>query len=82
MDADGKNRNALISGQAINLAPDWSPDGKFIVFQSNRSGNFDIWIMDIATKKLTQLTKELSEEAMPKCLPMEKRWSSSPIGGK
>jgi Tol biopolymer transport system component len=25
----------------------WSPDGKKIAFNSTRSGNFDIWIMDI-----------------------------------
>lgn len=31
---------------AYDLEPAWSPDGTKIVFASNRTGNWDIWIAD------------------------------------
>lgn len=37
--------------------PSFSPDGKSIVFDSNRKGNFDVYIMNVdgtGTKQLTQ----------------------------
>ena len=30
----------------------WSPDGSMIAFNSTRSGNFDIWIMDVNANKI------------------------------
>jgi dipeptidyl aminopeptidase/acylaminoacyl peptidase len=73
IDADGKNRRPLISGSAIDMAPDWSRDGKSILFQSNRSGNSDIWMMEIASKQLTQLTQDPGQEILPKWSPDGKR---------
>jgi Tol biopolymer transport system component len=69
IDADGKNRGPLVSGSAIDLAPDWSPDGKTIVFHSNRSGKNDIWMMDISSKELAQLTTDPGQDTMPKWSP-------------
>lgn len=34
----------------------WSPDGKKLIFTGYRNKQFDIWSVDIATKKETQLT--------------------------
>lgn len=34
----------------------WSPDGKKLIFTGQRKGKFDIWAIDIATKKETALT--------------------------
>jgi Tol biopolymer transport system component len=34
----------------------WSPDGKKLVFTGQRNGQFDIWSIDIATKKESALT--------------------------
>lgn len=47
IDANGKKHHPLVSGPAIQMAPDWSPDGKVIVFQSNLMGNHDIWVMEL-----------------------------------
>jgi Tol biopolymer transport system component len=43
-----KNRSAAL--------PDWSPDGSRIAFQSNRSGDFGIWVMNADGSGQTRLT--------------------------
>lgn len=37
-------------------SPQWSPDGKKLAMLSTRGGNVRLWIWDVATKKLKQLT--------------------------
>jgi Tol biopolymer transport system component len=41
---------------SLNLNPRWSPSGDKIVFQSDRAGEFDIWIMDIDGSNPINLT--------------------------
>lgn len=36
--------------------PDWTPDGRAIVFQRYASGNFQLWRLDLATMEERQLT--------------------------
>lgn len=36
-----------VSESAHNEGPAWSPDGRRIAFNSTRSGNHDVWIMDL-----------------------------------
>ena len=36
----------------------WSPDGKHIAFTSTRSGNFDIWIMDVDPEEIRAKLQE------------------------
>lgn len=35
----------LTSGAALDFAPRWSPDGKWMIFISTRSGSRQLWIM-------------------------------------
>jgi len=55
-----------VSTDAHNEGPIWSPDGKRIAFISTRSGNADIWVMDLDLdklgKKLDAATKEQVSE--------------------
>lgn len=41
---------------ARDETPAWFPDGKRIVFQSNRGGNVDIWVMNVDGTGLRQVT--------------------------
>ena len=39
-------------------APAWSPDGKTIAFSGNRNGQFDIFLLDLETLEVRNLTDE------------------------
>lgn len=52
----GPSLPLIVSEQAHNDGPCWSPDGKKLAFTSTRTGSFDIWIMDV---DLEQLKKDL-----------------------
>jgi len=59
-DVDGRNRMQLTSNGAANFGPYWHPDGKRIIFSSNqhdsKSGNFELYLVTVATKELERLT--------------------------
>ena len=43
----------------------WSPDGTQIAFQTNRDGNWEIYLYDVATKTTRNLTNAPSSEMYP-----------------
>lgn len=45
--------------------PAWSPDGKWIAFESNRSGDFQIWIVPAKGGKARKLTTLATEANQP-----------------
>ncbi|MEI6741004.1 MAG: amidohydrolase family protein [Gemmatimonadaceae bacterium] len=47
----------LTSGMAYDMQPRFSPDGKKLVFVSDRSGGDNVWIMSLDQKDTTQVTK-------------------------
>lgn len=53
----------LVAGTADNADPYWSPDGKTILFESNRSGNQDVWVVDAAGGEPRQLTNWPTDES-------------------
>jgi len=46
-----------------------SPDGRFVVFSSNRSGNFNIWRLDLTSGEQNQLTQGAELDSQPECSP-------------
>ena len=54
--ADGSNLNQLTSAGFVDEKLSATPDGRFIVFQSNRSGGTEIWRANSDGSDLQQLT--------------------------
>ncbi|HXV61844.1 MAG TPA: protein kinase [Vicinamibacteria bacterium] len=50
---------------ATDRQPAYSPDGRFVVFSSNRTGNLDIWLLDRESRVLRQLTDDASQDWDP-----------------
>jgi dipeptidyl aminopeptidase/acylaminoacyl peptidase len=53
----GGTATRLTSGPAFDSQPRWSPDGKRIVFLSDRSGAENVWLCDADGSKTKALTK-------------------------
>jgi Tol biopolymer transport system component len=53
----GGTATALTSGIAYDAQPRFSPDGKSIVFTSDKDGGDNVWVMDLATKRTKVVTK-------------------------
>lgn len=81
MNTDGSNVEQLTFPGATpysDLHPSWSPDGKYICFESNRDknnlnepgGEGDIYLVDVNTKLITRLTKTPALESQPDWTPV------------
>lgn len=45
MDFDGDNQRRLTTSRTLSLAPDWSPDGKTLVYQSYEKDTPGLWLI-------------------------------------
>ncbi|MFT4111921.1 Tol-Pal system beta propeller repeat protein TolB [Silvibacterium sp.] len=74
MDSDGANVMRMTDG-GYATSPSWSPNGQFLAFAWNRKygpgapGGQDIYIMDIASKRWTQLTHDAGRNDFPSWSP-------------
>ena len=57
MPIGGGKATRITDGMAYDTHPRYSPDGKSIVFTSDRSGSDNAWIMDLETEEFSQITK-------------------------
>ena len=57
IDNDGRNLHSVTSGNYENLVPSWSSDGEAIYFASNRTGAFQTWRHELASKREMQVTR-------------------------
>ena len=54
--------NQLTTELAMEAFPDWSPDGRQVLFHGNRGGNRDVWVMPAAGGPPRQLTTHEGED--------------------
>src|SRR3954451_15053613 len=57
----GGKATPLTRGMALDAQPRFSPDGKRIVFVSDRGGASNLWIMSLDKRDTVQLTRERSQ---------------------
>lgn len=63
----------LTSGRWQDMAPAASPDGKFVAFSSDRDGSWDLYLLELATGSLVQLTDSPEYKSTPSWSP-DGRW--------
>lgn len=72
MAMEGTGVQLLTSGEGDVANPSWHPDGQHIAFSWTRGyapGNYNIFVMDVATRKFVQLTYGAGRNENPVCAP-------------
>jgi Tol biopolymer transport system component len=83
MNADGSDQRQITRLGGANFGPSWTPDGQRIVFSSNykapRSGNFDLFLVNLDGSGLEQITFHESFDGFPMFSPDGKQlmWASN-----
>jgi TolB protein len=72
MTAGGMNRIRLTT-DASDTAPSWSPDGSQVAFISLRSGNWDIYLVNVESGGETRLTDSAAADVAPAWSPEGRR---------
>jgi Tol biopolymer transport system component/DNA-binding winged helix-turn-helix (wHTH) protein len=53
----------------LETDPSWSPDGRFVAYSSEQSGNFDIWVRTVGEGNSVQVTNSLAHDWQPNWSP-------------
>jgi Tol biopolymer transport system component len=72
VDAEGSRLAKLTDGPARDCGPSWSPDGRHLLFSSDRAdpgGDSDLYVMNRDGSAITRLTHADSEEQEPALMP-------------
>ncbi|MBP8241299.1 MAG: PD40 domain-containing protein [Thermoflexales bacterium] len=68
MAPDGSSQTKLIAiagKRSLNFAPQVSPDGKKLLFHTNRDGNFEVYVANVDGSGLKNLTNEAGNDITP-----------------
>ena len=69
MDPSGGRLRKLTDGQGNNEDPCWSPDGRYIVFSSDRKGRYHIYIMNANGQNQRRITFGKGDQTAPSWAP-------------
>jgi Tol biopolymer transport system component/predicted Ser/Thr protein kinase len=64
-----RNLTRLTFGPGLQTDVTFSPDGRFIAYASDRTGNFDIWVQPVAGGDAVQITRSSADETQPDWSP-------------
>jgi len=70
----------LTNSPSADRVPRWSPDGRWIAFQSTRSGKWEIWLMDRTGGQLHRVSNTRGEAANPVWSPDGSQLAFTEIG--
>lgn len=74
VNADGTNARRLTTDPALDADPAWTPDGRGVVFSSDRDSRGDLYLVTIATGTTVRLTRHFVGRAiMPSVSPAPSR---------
>ncbi len=71
MNSDGTNVAKMdLPDMGYVIDPAWSPNGQLLVFSWRRpAGNYDIYVMEVATRQLVELTRDARRNERPSWAP-------------
>src|ERR1700736_6721211 len=70
---DSNEAQQLTDGPGYDYQPDWSPDGKSVVYVSYQKDAMELWLLDLTSGKTQQLTHEGAVNVEPRWSPDGKR---------
>ncbi len=71
MNADGSNQAKVdLADKGYVIDPAWSPNGQLLAFSWRRpNGNYDLYVMEIVTHDLVELTRDAARNERPSWAP-------------
>ncbi len=82
LDSRGNKIEELMHDRAVDGGATWSPDGKVIYFTSDRTGIFNLYAYELATKKISRITNVLGGAFTPAASPDGKSIAFSSYSSK
>lgn len=73
LDEQGRLVKQVTSDRAIDSAPAWSRDGRYVFFSSDRTGIANLYAFEISSSRLWQVTNVLTGAFQPDVSP-DQRW--------
>src|ERR1700734_3924746 len=63
---DSTTAQQITDGNGYDYQPDWSPDGKSVVYVSYQHDAMELFELDLGSGKLTQITKDSAVDVEPR----------------
>lgn len=70
---DSTEARQITDGPGYDYQPDWSPDGKSVIYVSYQKGAMELWLLDLASGKSVELTNGGAVNVEPRWSPDGKR---------